>query len=100
MWLTRGIYPALIFRDATRRRKLFTARGGEMWFNDLAESLRIGRFNVKYILKLALVAVIPALLLIGSLSASQHHHRKGRRAHHHASRHHSHSATAHRNPNQ
>jgi hypothetical protein len=100
MWLTRGIYLALIFRDATRRRKLFAARGGEMWFNDLAESLRIGRFHVKYIVKLALIAVVPALLIIGSVNAAQRHHHKARRAHHHASRHHGHTATKHQNPNQ
>jgi hypothetical protein len=66
-----------------------------------AESLRIGRLNVKYILKIALLAVIPALLIAGTASAAQqHHHRKsGHRAHHRASRHHGHSATPHRNPN-
>jgi len=77
----------------------FATRGEKMWFNDLAESLRIGGFNVKYILKLALVAVIPALLVVGSVNAAQHHHRKaGHRAHHRSS-HHAHSAPRHRNPN-
>jgi hypothetical protein len=68
----------------------------------IAESLRIGRFNVKYILKLALVTIVPVMLIAGvaSASAGQHHHRKsGHRAHHRASRRHGHSATAHRNPN-
>jgi hypothetical protein len=78
----------------------FATRGEKMWFNDLAESLRIRRFNVKYILKLALVAVIPALLVVGAVNAAQHHHRKaGHRAHHRSS-HHAHSSTRHRNPNQ
>jgi len=78
----------------------FATRGEEMWFNDLAEGLRIGRFNVKYILRLALVAVIPALLVVGSANAAQHrHHKAGHRAHHRSS-HHAHSATRHRNPNQ
>jgi hypothetical protein len=64
-----------------------------------AEGLRIGRFNVKYILKLALVAVIPALLVVGAASAAQHHrHKAGHRAHHRSS-HHAHSATRHKNPN-
>ncbi len=78
----------------------FATRGEKVWFNDLAEGLRIGRFNVRYILKLALVAVVPALLIVGSVSAAQHHHRKGRRAHHHATHRQGHSATRHQNPNQ
>jgi hypothetical protein len=64
------------------------------------EGLRIGRFNVKYILKLALIAVIPALLVVGTASAAQHHrHKAGHRAHHHGSGRHGHSATRHKNPN-
>jgi len=83
-----------------QRPQTFAILGEKLWFNNDAESLRIGRFNVKYILKLALVAVVPVLLIAGTASAAQHHHRKGgHRAHHHASRHHGHSATAHRNPN-
>jgi hypothetical protein len=31
---------------------------------------------VKYILKLALIAVVPALLLVASANAAQHHHHK------------------------
>jgi hypothetical protein len=60
----------------------------------------IGRFNVKYILKLVLIAVVPALLIVGTASAAQqhHHHKAGHRAHH-RSAHHSHSATRHKNPN-
>jgi len=78
----------------------FATRGEKMWFNDLAESLRIGRFNVKYILRLALVAVIPALLVVGSVNAAQHHrHKAGHRAHRHGSGRHGHSAARHRNPN-
>jgi hypothetical protein len=84
------------------RPQTFATRGEKLWFNDDAESLRIGRFDVKYILTLALVTIIPVMLIAGvaSASAGQHHrHKAGHRAHHHASRHHGHSATAHRNPN-
>jgi hypothetical protein len=57
---------------------------------------------VKYILKLALVAIVPVMLVAGvaSATAAQHHHRKGRRAHHHATHRHGHTATKHQNPNQ
>jgi hypothetical protein len=57
---------------------------------------------VKYILKLALFAIVPVMLVAGVASAksAQHHHRKGHRAHHHATRHHGHTATKHQNPNQ
>jgi hypothetical protein len=85
------------------RPQTFATRGGKLWFNEDAESLRIGRFNVKYILKLALVTIVPVMLIAGlaSASAGQHHHHKaGHRAHHRSSSgHHSHSATRHRNPN-
>jgi hypothetical protein len=85
------------------RPQTFATRGEKLWFNEGAESLRIGRFNVKYILKLALVTIVPVMLIAGvtSASAGQHHHHKaGHRAHHRSSSgHHSHSATRHRNPN-
>jgi len=97
-WRNRGNWRALFSCHATYVANYCDSRR-KMWFNDLAESLRIGRFKVKYILKLALVAVIPALLVVGSVNAAQHHHRKaGHRAHHRSS-HHAHSATRHRNPN-
>ncbi|HEY2819675.1 MAG TPA: hypothetical protein VGJ06_01435 [Candidatus Acidoferrum sp.] len=57
---------------------------------------------MKYILRIALIAVVPVLLIagIGSASAAQSHHRRGHRAHHRSSGHrHGHPGTSHRNAN-
>jgi hypothetical protein len=93
---------ALLLRRCDRQSQLLALPVIKCDSMKNAESLRIRRFNVKYILKLAVVAIVPLMLIAGvcSASAAQHHHRRGHRAHHRASRHHSHQATAHRNPNQ